>query len=103
MQPEDFVFDSAATQLRMENDLLNHQVVFLENELAHTKERLAAAQDGAATAVESSDAATELAQAKKDLRWLLTRLDKPPVGWVTRRRSGFRNLWGRWMDGTDKP
>ena len=36
-------------------------------------------------------------QALRDLRRVLGRLDSSPVGWLLRRRSGFRRLRDRWL------
>jgi hypothetical protein len=96
MRREDFVSEPDPTQLRMENDLLQHEITYLRSELRQAQERLDAEGPEIDPAV-----AEELAEARKDLRWLLRRLDAPPIGWLVRRRSGFQNLWSRWMDESD--
>lgn len=39
-----------------------------------------------------------LQRARKDLRWLLKRLGRGPIGWIVRRREGFRRLEQDWGD-----
>jgi hypothetical protein len=38
----------------------------------------------------------ELQRARKDLRWVLRRIDSSPIGWLVRRRPGFRRLYEDW-------
>ena len=35
-------------------------------------------------------------QAEEDLRWLLRRLDESPLGFLLRRKQGFRTLLSRY-------
>jgi glycosyltransferase involved in cell wall biosynthesis len=41
----------------------------------------------------------ELWRAKRELLWLLRRLEKPPLGWLLSRRKGYRRLRDRWLGG----
>jgi len=96
MRREDFVFEIDPAALQMENELLLHEVAHLKSKI-----RLLEAGSDPAPSDADSDVSSELAMAKKDLRWMLTRLDAPPIGWLLRRRSGFQNLWSRWMESPD--
>lgn len=87
--------------LRMENELLTHEVLHLRARLKDAdrdrqKAAKAAAKKGKAEVARQLEQRTaELQQAKNDIRWLLNRLDKSLLGPLVRRRPGFRNLLAR--------
>jgi lipopolysaccharide biosynthesis regulator YciM len=93
--------------LRMENELLTHEVLHLRARLKDAdrdwqqKMKIAkttAKKEKAQTArqiAQLEQRTAELQQAKDDIRWLLNRLDKSFFGPVMRHRPGFRNLLAR--------
>lgn len=93
--------------LRMENELLTHEVLHLRARLKDAdrdwqqKMKVAEAtakKEKTKTArqiAQLEQRTAELQQAKDDIRWLLIRLDKSLFGPVMRHRPGFRNLFAR--------
>lgn len=83
-------------KLRMENELLTFEVEYLRNVVA--EKGRSGRQAAAGNALEiSSEEKEELNQARSDLRWVLRRLDRSPIGWILRRRQGFASLTNRWL------
>lgn len=93
--------------LAMENELLRHEV-------AHLRARLAAAERAAEQErtqgrqetqqdqqPSGGEASAEHAKAGEDLRWLLERLDRTPVGPLLRRRPRVREMRERWLGETE--
>ena len=108
MRPDEFVVELDAQDLRVENDLLMHEVAYLRGRINYLEGRskslgdVQAAERAKTHQVEEllAQVKKEKAAATKDLLWLLAKLDNSPIGWIVRRRSGFRNLAQRW--GTDQ-
>lgn len=115
MQRRDFVSKLDPLDLEIENDLLVHEVAFLRSKVERLERRAKgsgsklerakankrkAQAENRATRKDLEAATTELVAAKKDLRWLLERIESSPAGWVVRRKDGFQVLAKRWLDGT---
>lgn len=100
---------SDVSALRMENDLLMHEVVHLRGRLGAAERRLkGSASGGRATGEvaslkaqlrkartanrESSRRAKRYREADRDVRMLVKRLNTSPLGPVLRRRAGFKAL-----------
>ena len=118
MQRRDFVskLDPAdPLDLEIENDLLVHEVAFLRAKV----DRLEKSAKGAGGKLERAKANKRRAQAelratkkeleqtsaerdaaKKDIRWILERIDSSPAGRLVRSRDGFQVLAKRWMSGS---
>ena len=92
MRREHFVPDPAVADLRMENDLLKYELIHLQARLASLEELLAQQPE-----LEAEQLA-RLRSAERDLVWLLRKLNSPPLGFISRSRAGFRNLWQRWIE-----
>ncbi len=104
MRREHFVPEPARANLRMENDLLKYEVLYLRRRVAALQTELAERPEPVPepeVVVVPAEPSPRLIAAEKDLMWLLRRLDSPPLGWVARRRSGFRNLRHRWIEGAE--
>ena len=101
MRHEDFVPQPDSVLLRLENEVLVHEVSYLRGQVRALNQQLEDSTGIRPDAARDSKDAIELAEAKKDLRWTLSRLHAPPVGWLLRRRSGFQSLWSRWMEPPD--
>lgn len=109
MRRDEFIVELDAKDLRVENDLLIHEVAYLRGLVNNLQEQVNAASDrhkaerSAAEAARKSlaVASKDLATAKKDIAWILERLDRSPIGWIIRRRTGFQKLAARWSD--DEP
>jgi hypothetical protein len=88
---EDPFLDAHDPQLlKMENELLTHEVRYLRSRVAG--EPLPVADSGVAP-----ERIAELESAENELIWLLARLSSGPVGWIARRRSGLRSLMDRYL------
>lgn len=110
MRESDFIVELEDIELASENDLLRHEVSFLKGRVHYLDDMLKTARAEQAQWTSSSRAddqttrqvvretAAERDAALKDLRWVLRKLDRPPLGWVLRRRSGFKRLWAQWVD-----
>ncbi len=101
MEPLVRVEHNAAVDLQMENELLRYEGL-------HLRARLAAAEDLAANRqaklerLRSQRPNTGPArdEARDDLVWLLTRLDRSPAGPLLRRYAGFCTLRDRYLGGS---
>lgn|GEM_PF-2399828 len=93
MRREHFVSEPARENLRMENDLLKYELIYLRQRVEALQVQLTAKPDPVPPEVLERHALAE-----KDLLWMLHRIDRSPVGWLVRRRGGFRNLWKRWIE-----
>lgn len=82
--------DDRLESLEMENDLLALEVASLRRGAADVEHPMAA------------ERLARLEQAEKDLHWLLRRLGTGPLGWLARRRTGYRRLAARHL-GDDRP
>ena len=76
--------------LRMENDLLAHEIRFLRARLRDPDQ---AARDGAF----HGPRAKQLEQAEIDLVALLRRMSSSRMAWFFRRRDAFRTLESRYL------
>lgn len=83
-------------RLRMENELLAFEVLYLKSRIAEYDRTGATPITTHETAV-SEQSLQRYEDALKDLRWILRRIDRSPLGWVLRRRSGFASLKDRWL------
>lgn len=104
MEPLLRVTPDELSALQMENELLRYEV-------AHLRARLAAPRTGPKAGTGTSTGTgtgngtrngtaerDEAAQARRDLVWLLERLDAIPVaGPALRRRAGYRELRERYL------
>jgi hypothetical protein len=84
MKPRRFHYASDIDVLRMENELLSLEVRYLKSRLRM---------------LSSGKAGRDLpsSQLEGDMRFLLSRLSKPPLGWILRTRRGFRILVERYL------
>ena len=96
MRRSDFIPEGDPAALRLENELLLHEVAYLRANVAELQK--SAGASAARALIRDTSAEKELAEAKKDLRWILRRLRSSPIGWVLRRRGGFAKLWERWVE-----
>ncbi|MGH3347331.1 MAG: hypothetical protein ACRDO4_10135 [Nocardioides sp.] len=89
---------SGAVDLQMENELLRYEVVHLRARLA-AAEDLAAKRQGRLERLGDQRATTGSTrdEARDDLVWLLTRLDRSPAGLLLRRYAGFSTLRDRYL------
>ena len=81
--------------LQMENDLLGTEVAALRAELASGRRE---EEDPSARRI-SVERYERLTRAERDLKWLLRRLGGGTMGWVLRRRRGYRVLEERYLGG----
>ena len=84
-------------QLRIENELLTAEVRRLRHQLDEL--RTTAAGRWAEKELEETQDREAEAEALTDIRWLMQRLDTPPLGRLLRARPGFRALMEKY--GTD--
>ena len=103
--PPDVELERLVSLLRAENEYLkartsriaaekdSDKVRGMEAHIAHLEQHAAQLQ----REVNRLEAAgAEGKQARSDLRWLLKRLRRSPLGPLLRTRPGFRKLWDRW-------
>jgi len=80
--------DADVHELQMENDLLALEVESLRGRLEEGDDDLEVLDQITLARSEVE----RLRRADRDLRWLLTRLGTGPLGWLLRRRRGYRRL-----------
>lgn len=86
----EFYAPSSADVLRMENDLLKHEVSYLQARLDRHD------GDEGLPGVAATD--RELEKAYHDIRWFVRRLTRSPIGPLLRLWPGFRTLQHRYLD-----
>ena len=116
--PDDFYTPTDADMLRMENDLLSFEAGFLRARIIAVDEEIAAVvrekdQERAqleSRLLEASRQAAEdqvvvdrtqyelMKTATGDIRWLVRRLARSPIGWALRRWGGWRVMEERWLE-----
>lgn len=89
MPRTEFYAPSDVDVLRMENDLLSHEVRYLRARMEQGADR----QMGPAAQLTDRD----LERAYNDMRWFVDRLDSSIVGPILRLWPGFRTLRDRYL------
>lgn len=84
--------------LQLEIQVARGRLRLAEEEMARMRSRPVVAPVPEDSVVITKEHYESLREARSNLRWLLGRLGSGPVGWVARRKRGYRVLEERWLD-----